>query len=143
MSLELYTRFQATFEHVPPTGPPAPYDWLILPNPMGAEALVYGHMAPEFARELANGLNQLSRDVRRLRAWAIVCDGLTNTQKFEASGEFIEPLATFALNAPYALNAKFAFAAAHLCHQANAVRLNDTWSDDLPEDHDITWKTAD
>lgn len=143
MTIDLYARYRQALDNVTPPGPFAPYDWMVLPDVMGPEALVYGQMAPDFARELANTINQLSQDVRRLRAWARVCGDLTDLEKLEASGEFIDPLATFALNAPYALKAKFAFAAAHLCHQADVFRLGAAWCDDLPPDIKIDWSTAD
>lgn len=55
----------------------------------------------------------------------------------EALFEFVDPIATIALTLPYAIQCRFYFAIAHLCHQANKVKLKNRWDDDLPEDRKI------
>ena len=114
-----------------------PYDWTDLPNPLSAQWMAYSMMLDEFARELANVINVFSNNVHRLKAWFAVIEPLSNKKKMEATHEFIDTLATNALNLPYAVKGRFGFAAAHLCHQANMLKESGTWIDNLPFDGDI------
>ena len=78
--------------------------------------------AGRLSSELANIINDLTHDVQRLRAWARVTASLTDEEKLAASHEFIDTLGTVALGRPYAIKSRFAFAAGHLCHQANMAK---------------------
>ncbi len=141
MTYALYPMFRAARAALPADGRAMPYGWVELPKTLGANWMAYGLMADEFARELANTLNALTRYVRDLQASAGVVDPLTDRQKLEATISFIAPVATVALNLPAVIKARFGFAAAHLCHQANQLKASD-WRDDLPFDSEIWPHTA-
>lgn len=120
-----------------------PYGWSDLPNPLNATWMAYSQMLGEFSAELANTINAFSHDVHRLQAWADVVRTLPNRQKLEATHQFIDTLATNAVNLPYVVRSRFAFATAHLCHQANMIKDFGGWKDDLPLDGQIWLNTAD
>jgi len=111
-----------------------PYRWWQLPDPISANWMAYSHMLGEYASELANIINRLTQDVKRLHAWAVVTAPLSNEQKVAASYEFVDTLGTVALGQPYAIKSRFGFAAAHLCHQANKTKLRERWLDELPDE---------
>jgi hypothetical protein len=140
--LALYLRFRDVRRSRPVDGEMMPYDWVSLPNPIGPMWLAYGLMVEEFARELANIVNEFTRHVRDLDAWAEVVTGLSDSEKLEAAISFINPVATVAVTLPAVIKSRFAFAAAHLCHQANQAK-DSAWVDDFPLDEDIWPSTPD
>src|SRR3546814_8911684 len=93
----------------------------------------YAQMLDEYARELANIINDLTHHVHRLRAWATVVAPLSDGEKMEAMHEFINILGTVALGLPYAIKSRLAYAAAPLCHQANRTKALNGWKDELPD----------
>jgi hypothetical protein len=127
----------------PFTGRFMPYGWGGLPNPLSAAWMAYSQMLGEFSTELANTINGFTHDVQRLRVWSEVVAPLSDKQKLNATHEFIDTLATNAVNLPYVIRSRFAFATAHLCHQANQTRDFSGWNDDLPLDGEIWLNTAD
>lgn len=137
MSIALYRTYRRTLKATPFIGRYMPYDWADLPNPLSAQWMAYSQMLDEFARELANTINAFTNDVHRLRAWATVLEPLSAKRQLAATHEFVDTLATNALNLPYVVKGRFGFAAAHLCHQANMLKQGASWTDDLPLDHDI------
>jgi hypothetical protein len=137
MSIALYRAFRQTLKVTPFSGRYMPYDWANLPNPISAQWMAYSLMLDEFARELANSINAFTNDVHRLRAWADLLEPMSAKRQHVATHEFVDPLATNALNLPYVVKGRFAFAAAHLCHQANMLKQGTSWVDDLPLDCDI------
>lgn len=100
-------------------------------------------MLDEFARELANVINDLTRYTHQLEAWAATVEPLSAEEKLDATHQFIDVLATTAVNLPYVIRSRFIFATAHLCHQANITKNPITWIDDLPLDGEIYFDTAD
>jgi hypothetical protein len=143
MSVALYRRYRSALRTIPFDGPFMPYDWTRLPNPLSGVWIPYAEMLREFTYELANSINDLTHSVRRLRAWAKVVPTLTDNQKGHACHEFIDELATLAVNLPYVIRDRFIFAAAHLCHQAHITCDGSSWADDLPRDRKIKMKHAD
>jgi hypothetical protein len=142
MTVALYQKYRDAFDAIPPTGRPMPYDWSNLPSPLGIQWMAYGLILPEFSRELANIINRLTADVPRLEAWSKVVAPLSEEDKMRANLEFIDPLATVAVCRPSVIRSRFAFAAAHLCHQANRAKQGKAWRDDLPLDQKIYMDTA-
>ncbi|MER9463779.1 integrase [Mesorhizobium sp. M0387] len=143
MGISLYRQFRKTLKGTPLTGRYMPYNWSNLPNPIGVQWMAYSWMLDEFGRELANTINRFTNDVHSLTAWSRVIQSLTQKKQFDATHEFIDTLATNALNSPYVVKGRFGFAAVHLCHQANMLKRPATWSDDLPLDYDIYPHVAD
>lgn len=131
--VKLYTQFRATHDAIPIGGHFMPYRWGNLPNPLGITWLPYAQMLDEYAGELANIINDLTHHVHRLRAWAAVVAPISDEQKLEATHEFIDVLGTVALGLPYAIKSRFAYAAAHLCHQANRTKDLNGWKDEFPD----------
>jgi hypothetical protein len=133
LCIRLYTEFRAALDAMPFGGPFMPYDWWNLPNPLGFMWMPYREMLDEYARGLANIINELTHHVDRLRAWATVLAPLSNAEKMEAAHEFLDILGTVALGLPYAIKSRFAYAAAHLCHQANRTKNPNGWKDEFPD----------
>ena len=46
-----------------------PYGWCCLPDPLNGTWLPYSQMSDEFARELANTVNDLTNNIHRLEVW--------------------------------------------------------------------------
>ncbi|MCG9124863.1 hypothetical protein LH460_09275 [Laribacter hongkongensis] len=119
-----------------------PYGWGALPQKLPAEWMPYVEMFKEFYQELANIVNDLTRYTHQLAAWCDVVDKLDDKGKFNVAIEFVDPLATIALNLPYVIRSRFIFAAAHLCHQAGRAKAPKGWKDDLALDDEIYFAQA-
>lgn len=120
----------------------APYNWLIFPDPLPINLMVYQMMANEQTLELSNSINELNRLIASLCAWAEVLSSLDDKDKNEIMIEFVDTKAITALNLPYVIRSRFIFSIAHLCHQANRFYSAD-WQDDLPLDKEIFFQSAD
>lgn len=140
--VRLYRAYREARAGLPLAGRFMPYRWYELPERLSAIWMAYAQMLDEFSTELANTLNNLTNHVQRLQAWAIVIEPMGEDEKMAATHEFIDVLATNAVNLPYAIKSRFAFAAAHLCHQANMTRDFASWQDDLPLDVVIDLNTS-
>jgi hypothetical protein len=142
MSISLYRMHQKALKFLPFTGRMMPYDWGALSCPLGVRWMPYSMMFDEFSRELANAINGFTNNIERLRAWVPIVATLSDRRKVDVTREFVDTLATNAVNTPYVLRSRFIFAAAHLCHQANQAK-GSNWKDDLPLDHCIYMEAAD
>lgn len=131
-AIRLYTDYRIARDNSPVGGRFMPYRWWTLPDPMSGFWIPYEGMLGDYATELANIINDLTHNVHRLRAWARVVAGLGDEEKLAASHEFIDMLGTVALGQPYAIKSRFAFAAGHLCNQANLARGIAGWKDMFP-----------
>lgn len=140
--VRLYRAYREARARLPLAGRFMPYRWYELPERLSAIWMAYAQMLDEFSTELANTLNDLTNHVQRLHAWADVIEPMGDDEKMAATHEFIDVLATNAVNLPYAIKSRFAFAAAHLCHQANMTRDFASWQDDLPLDVEIDLNTS-
>jgi len=134
-----YLAFCKALERIP-EAVPAPYNWATIPSPLSVVWMAYAYMLDEFARELANSINMFAANVRRLSAWSSVVPMFDENEKLRVTHEFIETLAAHALLSPYVIKSRFAFAVAHLSHQANRA-TNQYWTDDFPLDRKINLDT--
>jgi hypothetical protein len=132
-----YSAYLGVIDTVPIVGPFADYGWGNLPDRLSGVWLVYGQMFDEFARELPNTINQLVSKEQRLGAWEIVVADLDPDAFNNVLYEFIEPVATIALNLPVVIRDRIVFATAHLIHQANQALGFADWRDDLPTDREV------
>jgi hypothetical protein len=136
MTAALFQRYQDALNALPAEGRVMPYGWTVFPETISAQWMAYGWMLEEFPRGLANTINDLTRLERSLRAWASVIEPLTDEEKLDATSQFIDAPATTAVNLPYVIRARFAFAVTHLSHQANQLK-DPAWRDELPDDDRI------
>ena len=143
MTIERYRQFRRVLRETPFKGRYMEYKWGDLPSRLYVTWMPYGHMFEEFARELANAVNALTGYTHQLAAWRDVIAPLSVRQQMDAAVEFVDPVATVALNLPYVIRSRFIFATAHLCHQAHRGRLGASWKDDFPLDGEIWFETAD
>jgi len=137
MSTYRYRQYRAALKAVPFKGMYLPYEWGQLPQTLPFEWMAYAEMFNEFSRELANAVNALTAYTHRLAAWRDVVEGLDDRGRLSVSHEFVDVLATTALNLPYVIRSRFIFASAHLCHQAGSLKAPHGWKDDLPLDDEI------
>lgn len=128
----LYQRYRDALDATSTGGRWMPYRWWTLPDRLKAAWMAYDQMLDDYASELANIINDLTHHVHRLRAWDGIVATLDDDGKLEASHEFIDMLGTVAMGQPYAIKSRFAFAAGHLCHQANLAADGAGWKDDFP-----------
>ena len=131
-AIRFYTAYRDALDQIEQDGRFMPYRWWVLPDPISGVWMPYVGMLGDYASELANIINDLTHDVQRLRAWARVTASLTDEEMLAVSHEFIDTLGTVALGRPYAIKSRFAFAAAHLCHQANMAKDMAEWRDEFP-----------
>lgn len=118
----------------------ADYNWAQtkFKNP---NSFAYGIMLQEHPRELSNIINKLARLIHKMETWEIVMNGKSDQEKFDIIVEFIDDIATIAINLPKVIKARFIFSVAHLSNQAN--RSNSGWCDNLPNDNEIEFKVTD
>ncbi|WP_218239777.1 hypothetical protein [Comamonas fluminis] len=143
MTIETYRKYRRILKNTEYKGKLVPYDWGRLPPKLYFAWMPYSQMFDEFSRELANSLNALTGYTHQLAAWRDLLEPMNQQQKIDVAVEFVTPLATVALNMPYAIKSRFIFAAAHLSHQANKTKQTGTWKDDLPMDGEIWFDSAD
>lgn len=141
--LALYQSYLLARKARPIAGRFMPYGWLALPDPLDGQWLPYSQMSGEFARELANTVNDLTNAVHRIDAWNDVMKSLSDDDKMEAIHEFVGVLGIAALGLPYVIKSRFAYAAAHLCHQANRAKTPGSWVDEFPAARAIYLNDAD
>lgn len=141
--VDLYSQYRSVLTSLPRDGDLVTYGWGNLPPSLHMSWMAYGQMFDEFSREIANSINELVNHAHRLKAWSVVMSTLPRQQILEVLIEFVEPLATVALNLPYVIQSRFIFATAHLAHQANRAVKGGSWKDDLPLDRKIVFKIAD
>ncbi len=143
MTIETYRRYRRILKITPFKGKFAPYNWGGLPQTLYITWAPYSQMFDEFSRELANALNSLTNYTHQLAAWRDLLALMDQQQQLDASVDFVDPVATVALNLPYVIRSRFIFASAHLCHQANHAKQGPTWKDDLPLDGEVWFDAAD
>lgn len=131
--LRLYSLYLEARDAVPLGGGFITYDWDPLPDRLGGLWLPYGQMLEDFARELANVINDLVNHVHRLETWAAIMPTLDPHDTMEAAHEFVNVLGAAAMGLPYVIKSRLAFAAGQLSHQANMARDIDGWTDDFPD----------
>jgi hypothetical protein len=131
-AIKLYTAYRHTLDYSEHSDRFMPYRWWNLPDPISTAWMPYISMLEDYASELANIINNLTHDVRRLSSWAKVTASLSDNEKLAVSHEFIDTLGTVALGRPYAIKSRFAFATGHLCHQSNRSRDAVNWRDEFP-----------
>lgn len=143
MSIESYRRYRRILKATPFNGKIMEYGWGGLPKSVESVWMPYIQMFDEFGRELANAVNELTRYTHQLAAWRDVVAPLDDRKKLDAIVEFVNPVATVALNMPYVIRSRFIFATAHLSHQANRVKLGAAWKDEFPLDGEVYFEAAD
>lgn len=143
MTIESYRKYRRKLKTTPFTGLSLDYDWNPLPSSLDAAWLPYSLMLGEFHRELANSLNELADYTHRLAAWRDKIAHLNDKEKLDDLIEFINPLATLALNLPYVIRSRFIFATAHLSHQANKAKPGPVWKDDFGLDEEVYFDKSD
>ena len=143
MSVYRYRQYQAALKGTPFKGKFLPYHWGELPSSLPFVWAPYAEMFREFSQEIANIINDLTRYTHQLKAWRDVVDKLDDRGKLGVATEFVDPLATIALNLPYAIRSRFILATTHLCHQAGQIKAGKGWKDDLPLDDEIYFEQAD
>lgn len=142
MSIYRYLQFRRALKAAPFKGQFMKYAWGELPHQLPFAWMPYSEMFEEFAREIANAINDLTRYTHQLSAWRDVVAPLNDDRRMSVAHEFVDPLGTVALNLPYVVRSRLIFATAHLCHQANHSRQQG-WKDDLPLDKEIYFTVAD
>ena len=143
LHVDLYRRFTEARPATESIGRIMPYDWTAMPERMAAAWMAYSSMLDDFAREVANAINALTINVRRLHAWGAVLKTLDQDERAEAIHEFVDPIATLCLLTPYAVRSRLIFATAHLCHQVNLYRETGWPESSLPQDDEIWMDSAD
>ncbi|MCM2342102.1 hypothetical protein [Rhodoferax sp.] len=88
---------------------------------------------------LTNEVNRLGQSLQKLTAWASILKRVDIEVKHELLYEFVNPLAELALNLPFAIKNRFAFAAMRLSDEANQLTQNsyslEKTSDDTEAPH--------
>jgi hypothetical protein len=143
MTIEKYRQYRRLLKTTPFNGMFVQYDWGALPRPLHVSWMAYSQMLDEFSRELANTLNTLTRYTHQLAAWRDLLAPMGEQQQLNTAVEFIDPMATVAVNLPYVIRSRFIFAAAHLCHQANRIKQESAWRDEFPLDDEVWFEAAD
>ncbi|MGO9021187.1 MAG: integrase [Syntrophobacteraceae bacterium] len=120
----------------------AAYNWYSLDGVFSPAWIPYNLMLDEFARELANSINESLMYIDNLKSWNKVLSVMEDTIKDAIILDFIRPLATLAILLPNIIRSRFIYATAHLCHQANRTK-HKLWVDEFPLDDEIYFEAAD
>ncbi|WP_332660863.1 hypothetical protein [Brevundimonas sp.] len=142
MTTDLYRRYRRALQAEPTTGRIMPYNWSPLTGGLSPALFLYSEMLEDFAREIANSINDLTQRELRLRAWHAVLKDETPKRIMDAHHAIVGDVGTVALGLPYVIRSRFIFAVTHLSNQANPAR-DTSWRDELPEDDKIWFETAD
>jgi hypothetical protein len=143
MSIESYRRYRRILKAIPSNGKYVDDGWGDLPESVNSIWMPYTLMFGEFTRELANVVNELTRYTHQLAAWRNLVAPLDDRKKLDAIVDFINPVATMAINMPYVIRSRLIFATAHLSHQANRAKLGTAWKDEFPLDGEVYFAAAD
>lgn len=143
MSIEIYRQYRRALKAAPFNGKFMDYGWGNIPESVDLLWSPYVQMFGEFSRELANIINELTRYTHQLSAWRELVGPLDDRKKIDVLVNFINPLATLAINMPYVIRSRFIFATAHLSHQANRTKLGVAWKDEFPLDGEVYFAVAD
>jgi len=142
-SLKEYQCYLVARENLSTIGDWVEYNWTKLPQSLCITYLAYSQMLNEHSREIANSINQLQRLILSLKAWNLHLHSIDDDQrKFNIVSEFVDPIATVAINLPYVIRSRFIYSTAHLSHQANQSLCSE-WKDDFPLDSEIYFAQAD
>ncbi|MER8571518.1 hypothetical protein NKH19_10735 [Mesorhizobium sp. M1338] len=133
----MYAQYRRALKTVPLSANYTDFGWYRLPSRMDMSLMAYGTMLREFSTEIANEINALINYTHDLAAWDEVMKPLNEQRRFDVLVEFVRPIASLALGMPYAIRARFLFAAVHLCHQVNQLKHGKKWVDQLPPDRGI------
>src|ERR1019366_6463901 len=98
--------------------------------------LIFAVMADDFRREIVNAVNRFYAATLDADAWCRVTQPLAASERASLLYQYGEPNLELAVNRPYALRNRFAFAATHLLHQSNK-HVRQGWKDNLVKDRDI------
>jgi hypothetical protein len=143
MTIERYRQYRRALKATSFNGKFVQDEWGRLPQSLHITWMPYSQMFDEFSSELANTLNVLTRYTHQLTAWRDLLAPMGQQQQLDAAVDFINPLATVAINLPYVIRSRFIFSAAHLCHQAHRAKQGSAWKDEFPLDGEVWFGAAD
>ena len=119
----------------------APYKHIEVRDNVHISFAPYYQMLEDHAQSLANEVNSFGYHTGQLEAWSVVLPKYEIEDQLLLLMEFVEPIATTAVGAPYALRSRFLFSVSHLCHQANKFARTGWNEAKLPVDGSINYKT--
>ncbi|UXD24680.1 hypothetical protein FORC065_1831 [Yersinia enterocolitica] len=134
--IEAYREYRQVKATISMNGKAASYDW-VPRSASGPREIIYNILLNEHHRELSNAINHFARLINKLEAWSIVIENKAEQEKFDLIIEFIDEVATIALNLPYAIRSRFIVSITKLSHQANLIK-NESCNDELPSDDKMT-----
>ena len=105
--LALYAKFQRARRSLAEISPQARYDDFIARGRYQGSALPAPMVATHHILELANTINRFHYDVHSLEAWRNVFGTIIEAEQIQALFEFVFPLASYSLSAPYSIKQKF------------------------------------
>jgi hypothetical protein len=141
--LELFARFQSvrreTAEQLSKTRILRPDNYELPSRVRSFATLIFFQMATDFTPNLLGEVNRFFIGIHHAESWFKVAQSLEEDDRASLLWEFADPHFELAVGCPYSLRNQFVFAAVHLLHQSNKLRMKD-WKDNLPPDEDINYK---
>jgi hypothetical protein len=138
--VEAYISYRDRFEKTEWFAEPLSYRQIVAPTNVTDDQGLYRLMLRAHANQLPEDINDLLRTTVRLSVWADIIENYGLEDKLYLLVEFVNPIAFFALNLPYAIQSRFIFSITHLCHQANRFKFPG-YKDDLTNDENIKKST--
>ena len=135
-----YSDYRAAADPMPFALKLTPYPDLALKFEKGLRLVMIDSMLVEHPQQIANDLNAVVRHYHQLEAWTKVLPNYDESERLAIVSEFLEPLASFLLNAPHLLAQRFVYSVSHLAHQANLLTRAGAKEDDLPDERNIGLK---
>lgn len=123
--LNLYTRFQAARRVVGEVYPFTQFDNFLDRDSYHGGALPVVLIAKDQIMGATNALNRFGYDLHALAAWNKVFDTITEDEKFLALYEFVLPIASDSLSAPYAIKQMFVTSICQISYQTKGFGNRD------------------
>ena len=95
---DYYSQYCEALKKIECTGRLMPFNWAGIPSTLPFRWAAYASMIDEFSSELANSVNALTCYTHRLKGWRDVVETVDQQGKLDIAVEFVDPLATIALN---------------------------------------------
>jgi hypothetical protein len=140
--IDAYINYRDRIETTEWFSKPLSYNQIIAPTNVSGYQGFYRMMLMGHANQLPDDINDLLRTTVSLSVWADIIENYGTEDRLYLLVEFVNPIAFFALNLPYAIKSRFIFSITHLCHQANRFKISD-YKDDLTNDKNIKKSTMD
>lgn len=132
--LSLYAKFRDARRSSGELRPQARYDDFIAHGRYQGSALPAPIVAQHHVLDIANAVNRFHYDLHSLEVWRKIIGSITESEKTQALFEFIFPLASHTLSAPYSVKQKLISSIYQISYHTNRF-IDKSWKESSAEKH--------